>query len=66
MITAILLGSGNVAIHFAKAMQSADGVVLKQRYARSDKNDSYFDSQIPKTDRLDATDGSRHLYHRDQ
>jgi len=53
MITAILLGSGNVAIHFAKAMQSTDGIVLKQRYARSVKNDAFFDSQITKTDRLD-------------
>lgn len=53
MITAILLGSGNVAIHFARAMQSADGIVLKQRYARSGKNDAFFDAQIAKTDRVD-------------
>lgn len=53
MITAILLGSGNVAIHFAKAIQSSEGIVLIQRYARSFTNDACFDSQIPKTDRLE-------------
>jgi predicted short-subunit dehydrogenase-like oxidoreductase (DUF2520 family) len=53
MITAIVLGSGNVAIHFAKAIQSGEGVVLIQRYARSCANDIYFDTQIPKTNRLE-------------
>ncbi len=53
MITAIVLGSGNVAIHFAKAMQSIKGIVILQRYARNSNNDAYFDNQIPKTDRLE-------------
>jgi len=53
MITAILLGSGNVAIHLAKAMHSIKGIVFIQRYARNCTNDAFFDNQIPKTDRLD-------------
>lgn len=62
MITAILLGSGNVAIHLARAIQSAEGVVLKQRYARSGNNDAFFDKQITKTDRLeDLTDADIYL-----
>ncbi len=48
MIKIILLGAGNVAVHLAKAFEQANKVEFVQRYSRSDDNDSYFNSKIPK------------------
>ena len=52
MIRAILLGSGNVAVHLASAIGAADGISLVQRYARGNSNSSLFDPDIPFTNDL--------------
>lgn len=48
MIKIVLLGAGNVAVHLAKAFEQANKIDFVQRYSRSDDNDSYFNSKIPK------------------
>jgi len=53
MIKVVLLGAGNVAVHLAKAFYKAKNIDFVQRYSRGSKNDSYFDSQIAKTNNLD-------------
>ncbi|MGB5383151.1 MAG: DUF2520 domain-containing protein, partial [Lutimonas sp.] len=52
MIKVVLIGAGNVAVHMAKAMHTAKGIELVQRYARSTKNQAYFESNIPFTKSL--------------
>lgn len=54
MIKVVLLGSGNVASHLANALASAANVDLLQRYGRSERNNSFFDSGIPFTTHLNA------------
>ena len=49
MIRVILIGAGNIAFHLAKAFGDTKGVDLIQRYSRDNKNDKYFDKNIPKT-----------------
>ena len=44
MIKVVLIGAGNVAVHMAKAMHTAKGIELVQRYARSTKNQEFFKS----------------------
>ena len=53
MIKVILLGSGNVAYHLARALSSAKHIDLVQRYSRDSKNDMLFDPNIPLTTNLD-------------
>ncbi|MFD1316048.1 Rossmann-like and DUF2520 domain-containing protein [Namhaeicola litoreus] len=52
MITVVLIGAGNVAVHMAKAMYAANEVHLIQRYARSLRNQEFFNSEIPFTKNL--------------
>lgn len=52
MIKVVLLGSGNVASHLALALKTAENVELLQRYSRDNKNDSFFDPDIPLTNSL--------------
>jgi len=52
MINVVLIGAGNVAVHMAKAMHTAKGIELVQRYARSTKNQEFFKSNIPFTKTL--------------
>ena len=47
MIKVVLFGSGNVAIHLAKALQKSKNIDLIQRYTRSNHNTDYFDKSIP-------------------
>ena len=58
MIRAILLGSGNLAVHLSRALGAAKDISLVQRFARGDNNSELFDPGIPKTgnikDLLDA------------
>lgn len=49
MIRVILLGSGNLAIHLARALMADTKVELAQRYARNNDNADYFDTSIPFT-----------------
>lgn len=49
MINVVLIGAGNVAVHMAKAIHTAKGIELVQRYARSTKNQEFFETTIPFT-----------------
>ena len=49
MIKVVLLGSGNVAYHLAKAMKSTSNVELVQRYSRKNSNAQLFNSSVPHT-----------------
>ena len=49
MIKVVLLGSGNVAYHLAKAMKSTNNVELVQRFSRKNSNAQLFDNSIPHT-----------------
>lgn len=50
MIKVVLIGSGNVAFHLAKAFGQSESIDLLQQFRRGPKNDSFFDQNIPKTD----------------
>lgn len=52
MIRVVLIGAGNIAFHLAKAFGNSNGVDLIQRYSRDNKNDSYFNRNIPKTNSI--------------
>ena len=52
MIKVVLLGSGNVAFHLAKAFQQSKNIDLIQLYRRDQKKDYLFDQIIPKTNSL--------------
>lgn len=52
MIKVVLLGAGNVAIHLAKAFVKASNINFAQRYRRNEKNDSFFNNNIPFTNKL--------------
>jgi len=52
MITVVLVGSGNVAFHLAKAFEMSTKIDLIQRYSRDPKNDQYFNSNIPKSNNI--------------
>ena len=52
MIKVVLIGSGNVAFHLAKAFQQAKNIDLIQQFRRNDTNDHLFDQNIPKTNSL--------------
>lgn len=54
MTRAILLGSGNVAVHLARALGAAEGISLVQRYARGNSNAELFDPSVPLTSDLGA------------
>ena len=49
MIRVVLIGSGNVAVHLARAMEEKEKVRLVQYYSRSAKNSVYFSETIPNT-----------------
>ena len=53
MINVVLIGSGNVAYHLARALSSATHIDLVQRFSRDHKNDTLFDPNIPLTTKLD-------------
>lgn len=53
MIKIILLGSGNVAIHLAKAFQKSKNIDFVQRYSRSQNNSNFFDKSIPHVHEID-------------
>ncbi|MCF6222161.1 MAG: DUF2520 domain-containing protein [Flavobacteriaceae bacterium] len=52
MIKVVLLGAGNVAYHLAKAFKLSSNINFVQHYRRNNKNDAYFELDIPKTDDL--------------
>ncbi|MCF6297003.1 MAG: DUF2520 domain-containing protein [Flavobacteriaceae bacterium] len=47
MIKVILLGSGNVAVHLAKAFVKNKNIDFIQRFGRSNSNVNFFDKTIP-------------------
>ena len=53
MMKIILFGSGNVAVHLAKAFQLSENLDLIQLYRRDSKNDHLFDLNIPKINSLE-------------
>ncbi len=53
MITVVIIGSGNIAYHLAKAFGKSSDIHIIQRYSRNILSDPNFDSNIPKTDHID-------------
>lgn len=53
MIKVVLLGSGNVAYHLAKAFEQTKDIDFVQQYRRNSKNDKLFNESIPKTNSLE-------------
>ncbi len=47
MIRVVLIGSGNVAIHLARALESSGTARLVQYYGRTDRNKRYFSEALP-------------------
>jgi len=47
MIKVILLGSGNIAVHLARAFEKSKNIEFVQRYSRSKSNSDFFDKSIP-------------------
>ena len=54
MIRVVLIGSGNVAIHLARALEKAEKVRLVQYFSRTDRNKEYFSESIPHTQNMDS------------
>jgi predicted short-subunit dehydrogenase-like oxidoreductase (DUF2520 family) len=52
MINVVLLGSGNVAVHLAKAFVHAKDINFIQRYSRSKHNEEFFDKTVPATHKI--------------
>ncbi len=53
MIKVVLIGSGNVALHLVKAFGQSESIDLVQLFRRNPKNDSLFNPNIPKIDRIE-------------
>ena len=49
MIRVVLIGSGNVAVHLAKALEKTESIRLVQYFSRTDRNKHYFSENIPHT-----------------
>ncbi len=54
MIRVVLIGSGNVAIHLARALEKTEKVRLVQYFSRTDENNDYFSESIPHTKSMDS------------
>ncbi len=49
MIRVVLIGSGNVAVHLARALEKTESIRLVQHFSRTDRNKHYFSETIPHT-----------------
>ena len=49
MIRVVLIGSGNVAVHLARALEKTESTKLVQYFSRTDRNKHYFSETIPHT-----------------
>ena len=54
MIRVVLIGSGNVAIHLARALEKTEKVRLVQYFSRTDENNDYFSESIPHAKSMDS------------
>jgi len=53
MVSVIILGAGNVAFHFYKAVKKADGIEIKQWYNRNLKSIEQFKHEVEITNNLE-------------
>jgi len=49
MIRVVLIGSGNVAVHLARALEKTESMMLVQYFSRTDRNKHYFSETVPHT-----------------
>lgn len=54
MIRVVLIGSGNVAIHLARALEKTETIRLVQYFSRTDRNKHYFSESIPHTRNMES------------